>query len=79
MPIKVEHSAIQEPFTYAEGPHARTGACEKDLQIMFAACRRHFSPSWLPREKMAFSQPTAEGARLAESYTRCLDFLVYLE
>ena len=37
----------------------------------------HVAGYVVPREQLAFSQPTADGCRFAAAYTGCSRFLVY--
>ncbi len=59
---------------WVEASRRRRGAA----RALLDAVRSHFATGFeIPRDRLAFSQPTALGRRLAASYAQREDFLVY--
>ena len=59
---------------WVDGSRRRAGVGKALLD----AVRSHFATGWtVPRERLAFSQPTSLGRRLAASYSQTEAFLVY--
>jgi N-acetyltransferase len=54
----------------------RHGVC---AEMLDAVCAHFRYPARIPKQHIAFSQPTTDGKRFAERYTGSCSFLVYAE